>query len=107
MELICYSRRSTNIFEKLEASYSLKDDIILKNIKLYNEEYLQMPSEWGKLITENKKMCNERERWINVMIQIMDEFEFSFETCEIAIQIMDIFIGKKKRKIRRIMNYIL
>jgi hypothetical protein len=107
MELICYSRRSTNIFEKLEASYSLKDDIILKNIKLYNEEYLQMPSEWGKLITENKKMCNERERWINVMIQIMDEFEFSFETCEIAIQIMDIFIGKKLKKEKDTKDYEL
>ncbi len=107
MELIYYPRRATNIFEKMETPYSLKDDIILKNIKLYNEEYLQIPTEWSKLTTENKKMCNEREKWINIMIQIMDEFEFSFETCEIAIEFMDIFIGKKLKNEKDTKDYEL
>ncbi len=95
MELFHYSRRSTNIFEILEKKYSLKDDIIFKNIKLYDEEYLQISNVWGLMVKEDKIIRDKRESMIHSIIQITDEFGFSFDTCEIAIQIMDIFFSKK------------
>jgi hypothetical protein len=95
MELIHYSKRESNIFEILDKKPSLKDDIIFKNIKLYNEEYLQTSNVWGLMIKEDKIIRDKRESMIHSIIQFTDEFGFSFDTCEIAIQFMDIFFSKK------------
>lgn len=94
MEIHRLCKRDSLIFEKKE-EFLLKDDIILNNINLYNDQYGKRERKWGKYIKEDIKILKKRETWIQTMIKITDEFEFSFDTCEIALHFLDLFFEMK------------
>ena len=84
----------------------LNDDIILKNIKLYNEQYLS-DRLWASKVREDRVIRKIREEWISIIIRSTDELEFTFDTCEIAIQFMDIFMEMKMKGGRDTSSYEL
>lgn len=94
--ILSVSKRTTNIFEKYSEDYSLNDDIILKNIKLYNEQYLSERL-WARKVREDKEIRRLRGEWVSIIIKSTDELEFTFDTCEIAIQFMDTFMEMKMK----------
>jgi hypothetical protein len=95
MEIKRVHRRESLVFEKIDETFLLKDDIIMNNISLYEDEFSKRDHIWRRLVKEDIDLQKKRINWISYIKKITDEFEFSYDSCEIAIQYMDIFIEKK------------
>lgn len=95
MDIHRLCKRDSLIYEKKEQFLLKDDDIIMNNIRLYNDQYGKKEGKWGKLVKEDINKLKMRNRWIQTMITITDEFEFSFDTCEIALHFLDLFFEMK------------